>query len=118
MKRPDCCDMVCQLYGWRSSSYHRRCLPGWSQVGQGGTTLWRLCSLDFDTTVAVFFEITASGGAQAADPSTGGAPQFYLQFITKYLHWSGELRCRVTTVTRRWTEGANSADIIAGGRDS
>jgi hypothetical protein len=37
--------------------------------------------------------------------------QFYLQFVTKYLHWSGELRCRVTTVTRRWT-AAGAGDLI------
>ncbi len=27
---------------------------------------------------------------------------------------SGELRCRVTTVTRRWVDGSNAADLIAG----
>ena len=41
-------------------------------------------------------------------------PQLFLQFITKYLHWSGELRCRVTTVTRRWIDGTNAAEIITG----
>ena len=51
--------------------------------------------------------------AQAAMAGMAG-PQLFLQFITRYLHWSGELRCRVTTVTRRWIEGTNAAEIITG----
>ena len=39
--------------------------------------------------------------------------QLYLQFITRYLHWSGQLRCRVTTLTRFWTDGGNSADLLS-----
>lgn len=42
-------------------------------------------------------------------------PQLFLQFVTRYLHWSGELRCRVTTVTRRWVDGGNVAELIQGG---
>jgi protein transport protein SEC23 len=30
------------------------------------------------------------------------------------MHWSGQLRCRVTTLTRFWTDGSNSADLING----
>lgn len=30
------------------------------------------------------------------------------------MHSSGQLRCRVTTVTRFWTDGANSSDLING----
>lgn len=40
--------------------------------------------------------------------------QLFLQFITRYLHYSGQLRCRVTTLTRFWTDGSNSADLING----
>lgn len=40
--------------------------------------------------------------------------QLFLQFITRYLHFSGQLRCRVTTLTRFWTDGSNSADLING----
>ena len=32
-----------------------------NEVGMGGTCQWKLCGLDFDTTVAVLFEITGSG---------------------------------------------------------
>ena len=34
---------------------------------------------------------------------------------SRYMHWSGELRCRVTTVTRRWIEGSGMAELITGG---
>lgn len=40
--------------------------------------------------------------------------QLFLQFITRYLHYSGQMRCRVTTLTRFWTDGSNSADLING----
>lgn len=42
------------------------------------------------------------------------APQFFLQFITRYMHSSGQLRCRVTTLTRFWTDGNNSENLING----
>lgn len=70
-------------------------------MGIGGTTAWKLCSLGPTTTTAVVFEVTAphSSGDNAA---AAQQQQFYLQFVTRYLHESGTLRCRVTTVTRRW----------------
>lgn len=88
-----------------------------AEVGLGGTTMWKMAGIDMDTTVATFFEITASNkdndNAGAAGPGAQ-QQQFFLQFITKYMHYSGELRCRVTTLTRRWVEGSNAADIISG----
>jgi hypothetical protein len=46
--------------------------------------------------------------------ATPQGSQLFLQFITRYLHYSGQLRCRVTTLTRFWTDGSNSADLING----
>jgi len=40
--------------------------------------------------------------------------QLFIQFITRYMHWTGQLRCRVTTLTRFWTDGQNSSDLING----
>ena len=48
---------------------------------------------------------------EGSDP---GNAQFFLQFITRYLHWTGELRCRVTTVTRRWIDGTQIGEVITG----
>lgn len=44
----------------------------------------------------------------------GGDQQFFLQFITRYFHYSGTQRCRVTTLARQWTGDDNVHDIIAG----
>lgn len=54
--------------------------------------------LDSRTSLAAFFEVVAGGRGNA--PDMNAAPQFFLQFVTKYLHEKGEFRCRVTTVTR------------------
>ena len=54
--------------------------------------------LDSRTSLAAFFEVVA--GSHGKAPDVGAAPQFFLQFVTKYLHENGEFRCRVTTVTR------------------
>lgn len=40
--------------------------------------------------------------------------QLFVQFVTRYLHWSGALRCRVTTMTRFWTDGSNTAGLLGG----
>ena len=72
-----------------------------TSIGMGGTASWRLASLDASTTLAVFFEIGGPvRGTGTTDPSQQAQQQFFLQFITKYLHESGEFRCRVTTFTR------------------
>lgn len=78
-------------------------------TGEGGTHQWKLPSLDRTTSVAVVFDINA-------DKNENGAAQdqFFLQFITRYLHWDGGMRCRVTTVCRRWVDGQNSMDLING----
>lgn len=83
------------------------------EVGVGGTTQWKLGSVDCDTSLALLFEITAST-KEAQDPANPGNQQFFLQFITRYLHWTGETRCRVTTLTRRWIDSTGMAEVIAG----
>jgi hypothetical protein len=35
-----------------------------TEVGQGGTSQWRMCGVDADASVAVFFEITGGGAGQ------------------------------------------------------
>ncbi len=68
-------------------------------VGLGGTTMWKMCSLDTHSTVAALFDIV--GSREAAETATSPGSNFYVQFSTKYLHYSGELRCRVSTIARR-----------------
>lgn len=84
-----------------------------SSIGMGGTTKWRLAGLDAATTLSAFFEVVA-GGQRGRDTSTQTPQQFYLQFVTRYLHEGGQWRCRVTTITRQWLEGGDLGQLISG----
>lgn len=79
------------------------------EIGIGGTTAWRLCSLDPNTTVAAYFEVVNPHTNPIRDDQYR-----YVQFITKYTHASGQHRVRVTTTAGRWTSGDNIPDIAAG----
>lgn len=63
-----------------------------TEVGVGGTSSWRLCALNRQTSVGIFFEV-ASSPAQAQG---GGALHFVLQFSTQYQHPSGQNHLRVS----------------------
>ena len=80
-------------------------------VGLGGTTTWKLCSLEPGTSMAVIYDIVAPHGSNDVHQ---GQNQFFLQFVTRYLHENGTMRCRVTTVTRRWVDGSHAGDLIQG----
>ena len=62
------------------------------------------CAQDAATSVCAFYEIVAQSkeAAIAAGADPHGAQQFFVQFITRYLHADGTSRARVTTFTRRW----------------
>ena len=86
-------------------------------IGSGGTTAWKLCSLSNDTSLAVFFEVANAGGKEGSAGTVAPSQQqqqFFLQFVTMATTPTGETRLRVTTTTRRWTEGANVNDVAAG----
>ncbi|CAG9463288.1 unnamed protein product [Pedinophyceae sp. YPF-701] len=84
-------------------------------IGEGGTTVWRMPGLDAHSTLAVFFEITGTYKDHAEQAAAAAANcQFFLQFICRYIHSSGQARVRVTTITRRWTDGSNLNDLVAG----
>lgn len=83
-------------------------------IGMGETTAWRVGSLIGSTTLACYFDVaTLSRESNNAQMGTG-VQQFFIQFVCKSQLPSGERRCRVTTVTRRWTEGKNLPDLAAG----
>ena len=56
---------------------------------------------DVNTSLCTFYEIVAAQSKEAAGQDPTSNQQFYLQFITKYLHADGTLRTRVTTLTRK-----------------
>lgn len=79
------------------------------EIGIGGTNAWRMCTLDPNTTVAAYFEVVNPHSNPIRDDQYR-----YVQFITRYLHASGQHRMRVTTCAGRWTAGENIPEIAAG----
>ncbi|XP_010934372.2 protein transport protein SEC23 E [Elaeis guineensis] len=81
-------------------------------IGQGNTTSWRMCGLDRSTCLTAFFDISPS--ERSSQPGTTN-PQLYIQFLTNYQNPEGQMRLRVTTVTRRWVDGsANTEELVEG----
>ncbi|KAL6323234.1 hypothetical protein AAG906_029241 [Vitis piasezkii] len=82
-------------------------------VGQGNTSAWKLCGLDKDTSLCLIFDVVKKDIPDAIGQSTSN--QFYFQFLTYYQHGNGQMRLRVTTLSRRWIAGPGSIqDLIAG----
>eukprot|EP00249_Psilotum_nudum_P009082 c21696_g1_i2 orf=1-2076(-) len=71
-------------------------------VGQGNTTAWKMCGLDRNTSLTIFFDVVPSERSTTAVQSAGW--QFFLQFLTYYQHTDGKMRLRATTLTRRWVD--------------
>lgn len=63
-----------------------------NEVGIGGTSQYRICSLSPQQTYAIFFDVA---NVSPLPPNA----QSYIQFITHYQHSSGTYRLRVTTVS-------------------
>ncbi|KAJ4727362.1 Protein transport protein SEC23 [Melia azedarach] len=82
-------------------------------VGQGNTSAWKMCGLDKATSLCLIFEIVKKEIPDSTIQATSN--QFYFQFLTYYQHSSGQMRLRVTTLSRRWVAGPGSIqDLIAG----
>jgi protein transport protein SEC23 len=85
-------------------------------VGQGNTSAWKMCGLDKATSLCLIFEIAKKEATDATTfPSTSN--QFYFQFLTYYQHASGQMRLRVTTLSRRWVAGPGSVQELVAGFD-
>merc|ERR1712183_460203 len=78
------------------------------EVGQGGTSQWVCGSLDRNSTLAFYFDVTNQESKAMAQ-----GKQSFLQFQTTYLHASGRKRLRVTTVSCRYAN-EQMTDIIQG----
>ncbi|XP_042516474.1 protein transport protein SEC23-like [Macadamia integrifolia] len=83
-------------------------------IGQGNTTAWKMCGLDKRTCLTVFFDISPG---DRSNPQGALNPQLYLQFLTNYQNSEGQMRLRVTTVTRRWVDSAASSEELVEGFD-
>lgn len=77
-----------------------------TEVGQGGTYIWKLNTLTDRTCIAFFFQVSDE---QKIQPGSA----FLVQFITRYRQGNMGIRKRVTTAARRWVAN-HSTDIAAG----
>ncbi|XP_060181362.1 protein transport protein SEC23 B-like [Lycium barbarum] len=81
-------------------------------TGEGNTTAWKLCGLDKNTCLTVFFDVSSS---EKSDPSGNINPQLYIQFLTSYQSPDGQTKLRVTTITRRWLDaGVGTEELVQG----
>lgn len=80
-------------------------------IGEGNTTAWKMCGLDKNTCLTVFFDVSSN---EKSDPA-GTNPYLYIQFLTSYQSMDGQMRLRVTTVTRRWVDSTmGNEDLVQG----
>lgn len=84
-------------------------------TGQGNTTAWKMCGLDRNTCLSIFFEVVPKEIAEVV--SQPGVQQFFFQFLTNYQHTDGKMRTRSTTVTRQWVDGSKSTEELVSGFD-
>ncbi|CAN6714975.1 unnamed protein product [Malus baccata var. baccata] len=77
-----------------------------SEIGEGGTYMWKLGTITNKTCIAFFFQVSDE---QKVQPGSA----FLIQFIIQYRHGNMGIRKRVTTAARRWV-GGRSPEIAAG----
>eukprot|EP00294_Goniomonas_avonlea_P013357 CAMPEP_0114556282 /NCGR_PEP_ID=MMETSP0114-20121206/9212_1 /TAXON_ID=31324 /ORGANISM="Goniomonas sp, Strain m" /LENGTH=677 /DNA_ID=CAMNT_0001741489 /DNA_START=307 /DNA_END=2340 /DNA_ORIENTATION=+ len=97
---------VCGAIGCCASLNKKSPSVAETEIGAGGTCAWKLCGLEPTTSVAIFFEVTN----QHNQPIPQGQQRYY-QFVTSYLHSSGQHRLRVTTVAQNWAQPENLLEI-------
>ncbi|GAM25763.1 hypothetical protein SAMD00019534_089380 [Acytostelium subglobosum LB1] len=83
-----------------------------NEIGIGGTSSWKICGLDQNSTFAFYFEI-ANQHTNAIPADQPGL----IQFITTYQNTQGKRIMRVTTVRRDWTDANASVNLLANGFD-
>ncbi|CAO2147389.1 unnamed protein product [Urochloa humidicola] len=83
-------------------------------VGQGNTTAWKMCGLDRNTSLTVFFDVSPS--ERSSQPGHQN-PHLYIQFVTSYQHPEGQMRIRVTTICRKWVDGSTNTEELVEGFD-
>uniref|UniRef100_A0A8C0JES7 Protein transport protein SEC23 n=1 Tax=Chelonoidis abingdonii TaxID=106734 RepID=A0A8C0JES7_CHEAB len=83
-----------------------------NEIGTGGTCQWKICGLNPNTTLALYFEVVNQHNAPIPQGGRGA-----IQFVTQYQHSSGQRRIRVTTVARNWADAQTQIQNIAASFD-
>uniref|UniRef100_A0A8C9T6D9 Protein transport protein SEC23 n=1 Tax=Scleropages formosus TaxID=113540 RepID=A0A8C9T6D9_SCLFO len=82
------------------------------EIGTGGTCQWKICGLDQNSTLALYFEVVNQHNAPIPQGGRGA-----VQFVTQYQHSSGQRRIRVTTIARNWADAQTQIQSIAASFD-
>ncbi|KAL8128653.1 hypothetical protein V2J09_017808 [Rumex salicifolius] len=83
-------------------------------IGQGNTTKWIMCSLDKNTCLTFYFDVSSS--ERSTPPGTMNS-ELFLQFLTSYQSPEGQKLLRVTTIARRWVENVDGSEELMQGFD-
>jgi len=83
-----------------------------TEIGVGGTSAWRLCSLDPNSTIAFYFDVVNQPTTPIAHGQKG-----VIQFQTHYQNSQGRQILRVTTVAHYWADPNAGTPGLAVGFD-
>ncbi|KAF4101968.1 hypothetical protein G5714_016768 [Onychostoma macrolepis] len=83
-----------------------------NEIGTGGTSQWKICGLDPNTTLGFYFEVVNQHNAPIPQGGRGA-----IQYVTQYQHSSGQRRIRVTTIARNWADAQTQIQSIAASFD-
>jgi protein transport protein SEC23 len=98
---------VSGLIGHAISTGKKSACVGEIEIGIGQTSAWMLNIINPRTSEAVYSEVVTPAGQPLQQGSRG-----LIQFVTHYQHSSGQMRLRVTTITRNSAK-AGSPSIAA-----
>eukprot|EP00898_Chlorokybus_atmophyticus_P006829 jgi/Chlat1/7147/Chrsp57S06816 len=100
---------ICGAIGPCASLEKKMACVSENVMGQGGTSSWKLCTLNISTAIALYFEVVN----QHSNAIPAGQP-FFFQFLTRYQHANGQYRLRVVTAARTWCDGTDLEQVGAG----
>ncbi|EGG24940.1 putative transport protein [Cavenderia fasciculata] len=83
-----------------------------NEIGIGGTSSWKVCGLDQNSTFAFYFEIANQHNNAIPVDQPG-----LIQFTTTYQNGQGKRIMRVTTVRREWADPSATISTLANGFD-
>ncbi|CAG03327.1 unnamed protein product, partial [Tetraodon nigroviridis] len=78
-----------------------------NEMGIGGTSQWKICSLNPSTTLGLYFEVVNQHNAPIPQGGRG-----VIQFVTQYQHSNTQRRIRVTTIARNWADAQSQIQHI------
>eukprot|EP01100_Stratorugosa_tubuloviscum_P005562 TRINITY_DN2474_c0_g1_i1.p1 TRINITY_DN2474_c0_g1~~TRINITY_DN2474_c0_g1_i1.p1 ORF type:complete len:755 (-),score=374.32 TRINITY_DN2474_c0_g1_i1:175-2439(-) len=98
---------VSGIVGHCSSLNKKGTCVGESEIGIGATCAWKLCSIDPNLSLGVFFEVSNQ------QPNIQ-AQRGLVQFATQYQTVKGQRILRITTLARNWADNNENSTLING----